>query len=116
MTTAKATIAAPFSGTVSGNRTQDYIEQLDVEIFGNEGRIRLPRITLPPIRGGKGGWFELGDLELSERAITARAKINFVNKPKVYIDRMTGTISINGMNGNYIGRCEAVEADTKRRF
>lgn len=105
-----------YSGTVTGTRTQGYAEQVDVELSSDGGRIRLPRITLPLIRGGKDGWFELSNVETTERSITANAKVNFLNKPKVHIDRMTGTISIVGKNGNYIGQCQKVEQAQEAQF
>lgn len=103
-----------FSGSVTGTRQQGYADQVDVEINGDQGRIRLPRVVLPPIRGGKNGWFELRGLRSSERTIEGSAAINFINKPKVHIDRVTGTISINGMNGSFVGRCEAIEAAPRK--
>lgn len=102
------------SETRYGTREQGYADQVDVELTGEEGRIRLPRVTLPALRGGNGGWFKLSNIQMTDRAITGSAAVNPLNRPKVHIDRMTGVISINGMNGNYTGRCEAVEASARR--
>ena len=105
-----------FDGTVTGTRAQDYSDQVDVEINGIEGRIRLPRVVLPLVHGGDDGWFKLKKLEITDRAIDASARVNFINHPKVHIDRVKGTISITGREGNYTGRCEAVEASAQRKF
>jgi hypothetical protein len=105
-----------FDGTVTGTRQQGYVDQVDVEIDGDSGRIRLPRAVLPPIRGGKDGWFDLRNVKQSDRTIEASAGINFMNRPKVHIDRVTGTISINGMNGNYVGQCKRVDPAAERQF
>jgi hypothetical protein len=48
--------------------------------------------------------------------IEGSAAVNIINKPKVHIDRMTGTISINGRNGDFTGRCEVVDQSAQRRF
>ena len=39
-----------------------------------------------------------------------------MNNPKVYIDRVTGTISISGRAGDYSGQCQAVQADAPAKF
>lgn len=105
-----------FSGTIDGTRAQQYADQVDVELVGDGGRIRLPQVVLPIVRGGKDGWFELRDLKVSERTIEAKAGVNFMNKPRVHIDRVTGTISINGKAGTYTGRCQKVEQSAAPQF
>ncbi len=111
-----------FNGTGSYDQTtvrmrdKNYADQVDVEINGTESRIRLPRTTLPPVHGGTGGWFQLKDVRINDREIDGSAGVNFVNRPKVHIDRVTGTISIHGINGDYIGQCQAVRADTVAKF
>lgn len=103
-------------GTVTGIRAQGYADQVDVELTGSEGKIRLPRVVLPILRGGENGWFELRDLEIDDRVIQAKAAINFINRPKVHIDRMTGTISISGKSGTFMGKCQKVEPAAERQF
>ena len=76
----------------------------------------MPRTMLPPIHGGDGGWFKLKKVVSDDRTISASAAVNFMNNPKVHIDRLTGTISISGKAGDYSGQCEAVAADAKPRF
>jgi hypothetical protein len=104
------------SGTVIGQRQQDFADQVDVRLFSGDDRIRLPRTILPPIRGGNDGWFELTNVKVTDRVITASAGINFMNHPKVHIDRLTGTISINGKAGSYTGQCQAVDPNAQRKF
>ena len=105
-----------YSGTVSGTRAQGYVDQVDIELDGDTGRIRLPRVVLPVLRGGENGWFELRNLKFSDRAIEANAAINFMNKPKVYLDRMTGKISISGKSGTYAGQCKKVDTASEPQF
>jgi len=102
--------------TAFGTRSQGFEDQVDVRLFSGDDRIRLPRTMLPPIHGGSEGWFKLTNVKVTDRAITASAGVNFMNNPKIHIDRMTGTISINGKAGSYSGRCEAIEPNAQRKF
>ena len=104
------------SETTYGTRDRGYADQVDVDLTGAEGRIRLPRVTLPLMRGGDGGWFKLTNVRITDRAITGSAAVNFINRPKVHIDRVTGVISINGMNGSYVGKCQRVDVAAQRQF
>jgi len=114
--------SAPVSGsgsattTVYGLRQQGFEDQVDIRLFGGDDRIRLPRTLLPPLHGGNDGWFKLKNVVADARSIHASAAVNFMNNPKVYIDRVTGTISISGKAGDYSGQCQAVQADTPARF
>ena len=102
--------------TAYGTRQQGFEDQVDVRLFGGDDRIRLPRTMLPPVHGGSDGWFKLKNVVADGRAIHASAAVNFMNKPKVYIDRVTGTISISGKAGDYTGQCQAVQADAPAKF
>ena len=107
---------ASHSSTIVGQRHQGFEDQVDVRLFGGDDRIRLPRTMLPPIHGGADGWFKLKEVVADARSIHAKASVNFMNSPKVYIDRVTGTISISGKAGDYSGQCEAVSADAAPKF
>jgi hypothetical protein len=102
--------------TVYGTRQQGFGDQVDIRLFGGDDRIRMPRTMLPPIHGGNGGWFKLKDIVADARSIHASAAVNFMNNPKVFIDRVTGTISISGRAGDYAGQCQAVTADAPAKF
>lgn len=104
------------SATVTGMRQQGFADQVDVNLFAGDDRIRLPRTMLPPIRGGAEGWFKLKNVKSDARAITAKAAVNFINSPNVRIDRVTGTITISGKAGDYSGVCEAVAPDAAPKF
>ena len=108
--------SASGSGTVMGTRQQGFEDQVDVRLFSGDDRIRLPRTILPPIHGGSDGWFKLKNVQADARSIHASAAVNFMNNPKVYIDRVSGTISISGKAGDYSGQCQAVAADAAPRF
>lgn len=97
--------------------SEQFEDQVDLSIDGNEGRIRLPRTMLPPIRGGEDGWFKLTSIEIGEATITASASVNPLNHPKIHVDRHTGVISIDGKAGHYVGQCERYSPETQpRRF
>lgn len=104
------------NATIVGKRTQGYADQVDLELNGDRGRIRLPRVVLPVVHGGDGGWFELKDVQATDRTIDASAAINFLNHPKIHIDRLTGSISIAGKSGTYVGSCDAVDPNAQRKF
>lgn len=112
----------PYSGngygntTVYGTRQQGFEDQVDIQLFGGDDRIRMPRTMLPPLHGGDGGWFKLKNVVADARSIRASASVNFVNNPKVYIDRVTGTVSISGRAGDFSGQCQAVSSDAPAKF
>ncbi|ATE64089.1 hypothetical protein [Rhizorhabdus dicambivorans] len=100
------------------DRSVGFDDQVDVEINeGGASRIRLPRAMLPRLRGGKDGWFELADVKFSDMSITGTAQVNFINSPKVHLDRRTGHISINGKAGDFSGECRKFDpAKVERAF
>lgn len=112
----------PYSGNAYGSSTvviprqQDFSDQVDIRLFSGDDRIRLPRTLLPPLHGGKDGWFKLKNVVVDQRSIHAKAAVNFMNNPNVFIDRVTGTISISGRAGDYSGQCEAVDASAAPKF
>lgn len=103
-------------GTVTTKQQQRFGDQVDVRLFAGDDRIRLPRTMLPAIHGGDDGWFKLKSVKVDQQSIRGKAAVNFMNNPNVFIDRMTGTISISGKAGDYSGQCEAVAADATPKF
>ena len=114
--------ATPVSGsgssttTIYGSREVGFADQVDVRLFSGDDRIRMPRSMLPMFHGGEDGWFKLKDIKVDARTIRASAAVNFMNNPKIYIDRVTGTISISGKAGDYSGECEVIQADAPAKF
>ena len=112
----------PYSYGGSGNvtayssRQQGFEDQVDIRLFNGDDRIRMPRTMLPPLHGGSGGWFKLKNVTADERTISASVAVNFMNNPKVHIDRVTGTISISGKAGDYSGQCEVIPANAPAKF
>lgn len=93
-------------GNVVGNRSVPFADQVNLWIEGDEGRLRMPRSMLPPLRGGEDGWFKIKDLSVTDDEITGSIAVNFINNPKMIIDRRTGLIRLSGKAGDYIGECE----------
>jgi|JI6StandDraft_1071083.scaffolds.fasta_scaffold09300_7 hypothetical protein len=103
------------SANVVGNRSVPFQDQVNLWIEGDKGSIRMPPTMLPPIRGGKDGWFEIKSIKISDSEITGKVGVNFMNSPKIRIDRMTGNISISGKAGDYVGRCQKYDPATATR-
>jgi len=102
--------------TVYGMRQQGFEDQVDVRLFSGNDAIRLPRTMLPGLHGGSDGWFRLKNVIADARSIHASAYVNFLNNPKVYIDRVTGSISISGKSGDYSGQCQVVDTSAPAKF
>lgn len=102
------------TATVTRRRTEGFDAQVDVWVEGATGKIRLPRSMLPPVHGGDDGWFNLKNVRTTDQEITASATVNFMNSPKIYIDRRTGVISIDGKAGHYTGQCQRVDPNARR--
>lgn len=93
-----------------------FADQVNLWVEEGRGSIRLPRSILPTIHGGKNGWFDLRNVKISDREIDASAAVSFLDRLKVRIDRVTGSISINGDDGDYHGQCERYDPSTPRKF
>lgn len=94
--------------TAHDKRSESFRDRVEVRIAGNQGRIRLPGSMLPAIQSGDDRWVELRNLKLTERSITGSAAVNLMSRPKVHIDRNSGTIRISGRAGSYDGTCETM--------
>ena len=105
------------NATVNGTRSVGFGDEVALWIEGSEGRLRMPRPMLPPIRGGENGWFKLKSIVITDREITASVAVNALNSPKMRLDRMTGSISLSGKAGDYAGGCQKFDpADAQRKF
>jgi hypothetical protein len=76
----------------------------------------MPRTMLPPYSWRKDGWFKLKNLVADARSIRGSVAVNLINNPKLFIDRVTGTISISGKAGDFTGQCEATTSDAPAEF
>lgn len=106
------------TGQTVTQRSMGFGDQVTLEIHDDgSGRIRMPRAMLPPLRGGKDGWFSLKDIKTTDSAITAVVQVNFINSPKLHLDRVQGSISLNGKAGDFFGTCQPFDpATVVRKF
>jgi hypothetical protein len=105
------------SGTIRSSRSVGFEDKVGIRIAGEEGRLRMPRTMLPPIRGGEDGWFKLKNIEYSDGEITASVSVNPLNNPKLRLDRDTGAVSLSGKAGDFVGQCQKFDpATTARQF
>ncbi len=103
--------------TASSSHSERFDDQVDLWVEGPDGRIRVPRIMLPPIHGGDDGWFKLKNVVMTDDAITGSIVLNPISNPKLHVDRRTGAISIDGRSGHYAGECERYDPVAQpRRF
>lgn len=121
--TSTATVRNPTTGrstTATGTttRTVGISAQVRFEIRGDSARILMPPQMTPPINDGSdNGWWELDRLVVTPETITGRFSVNVFNKPTVHIDRMNGTIEVDGNFRYYfLGQCERTETPTAPRF
>lgn len=105
------------TGTVTQHSREGFEDQVNVQITGTEGQLRMPRAMLPVLRGGKDGWFDLKNIKITDADITGSVAVNPINNPKMRIDRYTGMINLSGKAGNFVGKCQAYDpAKVERQF
>lgn len=104
------------TGQVFTEQAVTFRDQVILEIQDDDsGRIRMPPAMLPPIRGGTDGWFDLKKVKITDSEITGVVQVNFINSPKLRLDRVQGSISINGKAGDYSGTCQPYDPSTAVR-
>ena len=105
-----------------GNRTALSTEQFDasimIQLWGNGGRVKLPRKLVPPIHsGGNDGWWDLYDVSVQPDIIRAAYRLNGMNKPRITIDRRGGRVTVQGFaDYAFRGSCDVVDGQDRRKF
>lgn len=95
----------PEFGTMVGR--EGFASDVQVEILGGRGRIHLTGKLVPPVHsGGVVGWWPMEDVMVTPDRITARYRLNGLNRPRVEIDPRTQIIRIRAATG-FTGRCDA---------
>ena len=86
--------------------TQGFNSDVQIELYGDHGRIHLGPSLVPPIHsGGHEGWWDLENLMVTPDRITATYRLNGLNKPKVDIDRRSGRIQLKAQT-SFSGQCD----------
>jgi hypothetical protein len=86
--------------------TKGFSSDVQIELYGDHGRIHLGSDLIPPIHsGGSNDWWELENLVTTSDRISASYRLNGMNKPKLSIDRRSGQISIDAMT-DFNGHCD----------
>ena len=81
-----------------------------VEIASGTGRMRIPDPMIPKLMSGdSNGWYPIESLFVGDREITGVVHINFLNQPKLRIDRLTGKLSMSGGMGDFSADCSAAD-------
>ena len=82
----------------------------------DDGFIQLPSVMRPPIGGKKKDKFELKNITVTDAEIKAEFRINFINKPKVTISRVTGKMEYKAMASpkNFSGDCSILDVSKKK--
>lgn len=88
------------------------------ELTAAGARIRMPPVMTPPINvGSDAGWWTVDRLNVTPTEITGRFTLNLFNKPSIRIDRVRGSIEVDGNFDYYfLGDCERIEMPTTPRF
>jgi hypothetical protein len=99
------------------NSAQGFNSDVQIELYGDHGRIHLgPKLVAPIHSGDDHGWWDLDNLVVTPDRITASYRINGLNKPKLTVDRRSGRITIQAIT-NFSGQCDAGDwAAGQRRF
>ncbi len=100
---------------VQGQNVQESLVNYETtagfRLTGGIATMRVPTMFLPPIAGGRGGWFKVKDLRVTDSEISGKVAINFMNTPSFRIDRITGELSTQY---GFQGQCDAQDVTTRR--
>ena len=87
-----------------------------VDIEGDRGRLRMPRVLRQP-GGGDVGWRSLHEIKMDEHLISGHFEVSPWNWPSVVIDRVSGHLDLVGFHGYaFHGDCAAYDPNDGRKF
>ena len=112
--------ASPIHLTCLGNvgrDTEGSNDLVEVVIDGQNSRLRAPHNLLPTLHGGgDNGWYPLEKVKIEPSTIRASVSFGWRSHPKVFIDRQTGSINVDGSEVRFSGKCEKRVNDQPNRF
>lgn len=89
---------------------------LYLSIEGEAGRIFLPERFFSAKKPSD-SWYRLTNVDIMPSHITAKIYMSMINKPKVWINRISGDISITSNKMNSFGMCSSIyKTQTSLRF
>lgn len=101
------TTSAGFFGP--SKQHQQVPDQVDIDISGGTGRARLPRKFIPMFARVQDGWADVVGLSVRSDAIDGAVNLGPTTKPKLHIDRTSGSITVESALGRFFGTCRAIE-------
>ncbi|KQS04016.1 hypothetical protein ASG11_06925 [Sphingomonas sp. Leaf357] len=103
-------------GRYNQSTTELFDASLMIQLWGDGGRIRLPKSLIPPINSrGNNGWWDLYAVRSGRDVITASYRLNGLNKPRITIDRRSGRITVQGTASyGFRGNCDLIGANDRR--
>jgi hypothetical protein len=93
-------------------------DDMFVDVVGNDARVKLPGIMIPPLHSGsEQGWRPIDKLVVGDTEITGSFALNFLNKPSISINRVTGHIDVRGLGRTgFSGECRPYDASAAARI
>lgn len=85
--------------------------RMSITVQGDAVRVRPSAGSSPSLRKSPDGWYDLGDVQITETEIRARASWGFPGKHKLTVDRRSGEVKF----GNFSGACEKTSVDPEGR-
>ena len=86
--------------------TEGFSSDVQIELYGDHGRIHLGKSLVPPIHsGGDNGWWDIDKFSVTPTLISGTYRLNGMNKPRFSVNRRTGRIEVIAMT-KFTGQCD----------
>jgi hypothetical protein len=92
-------------------------DEVLIDVSSAAARIKLPAIVMPAIHDHTDdGWRPFDTLRVGDTEIVGDFSLNFLDKPSVSINRITGHVETRGINKRtFIGECSAYDTSAAAR-
>ena len=88
-----------------------FSEQLDISVVQTKAKARVPRRFLPFLNNNRDGWVRITNLKIGKDEITGNMDIGLLDHPKLRIDRLAGSVAMDGKVGSFYGQCQMLNPD-----
>lgn len=117
MATVTTTGKTSTNATYQTTERQPFTSTADFRMGNGFARLHPPREIIPVLAGNRSdSWFDVQNLNMTDREITGKIHFNMLNNPTITINRMTGEMNISGLGSNFSGDCQAVNPDAGPKF